>query len=277
MHPGRGGRLRSGVPDLPDQDRSASSTRMRSRGRSPTRRSSRGCAGVTILRPICGCRARSASRCSSCGGVLREQRDEFAHDLLQPTAPSCPRSIASSTPSRPASPRTTSAGSRTRCACATTRFGIAHRLPTGRRLHEKLADTARAPRARRASTPSSWPIPRATPERVRRARVGTQLDWFFDQWLGPYPRVDYAVADVHSRAAPGGGWDHRIACDKQRQRAGDRAGAGAGHREGRRSGPLLGVERRRPGHEPPTRHQRAALAMNRRTASTCSSCTPPRS
>ena len=89
---------------------------------------------------------------------------------------------------------------------------FAHALPTGRRIHEKLADTLGTSGLDRfykrlLAVPSRDPI--ALAERA----WGRDLDWFFAQWLGPYPEVDYSIADVDSRRE-GNRWHHRITITK---------------------------------------------------------------
>jgi hypothetical protein len=37
---------------------------------------------------------------------------------------------------------------------------------------------------------------------------GESLDWFWKQWLGPYPKVDYRFADVRSERAGKNSWRH---------------------------------------------------------------------
>jgi hypothetical protein len=49
------------------------------------------------------------------------------------------------------------------------------------------------------------------------AAAGESLGWFFRQWGGRYPRVDYAIAghSVARAADPGGGYTHTIRVDKR--------------------------------------------------------------
>ena len=67
--------------------------------------------------------------------------------------------------------------------------------PTGKTVYTKLRDLLGThavdsiTRAQLAGAPL-----RATAEKQR----GESLDWFWKQWLGPYPKVDYRFADVHT-------------------------------------------------------------------------------
>jgi hypothetical protein len=89
---------------------------------------------------------------------------------------------------------------------------FAHQLPTGRRIHEKLADTLGVA-GLDAFYRGLLDSPARDPVRVAEAAWGRELHWFFAQWLGPYPEVDYAIADVDSTPEPDG-WSHRIVIAK---------------------------------------------------------------
>lgn len=85
---------------------------------------------------------------------------------------------------------------------------FSHALPTGRRIHEKLADVMGREKlaALYASMAAS---PNASFRTAAERAYGYSLGWFFDQWLGPYPSVDYAVTQVtHERIE--GGWRYTI-------------------------------------------------------------------
>lgn len=89
---------------------------------------------------------------------------------------------------------------------------FSHELPTGRRIHEKLADTLGLERLdafyhRITARPGSDPV------RAASSAYGYDLRWFFDQWLGPYPSVDYAIADVKSERE-GERWRHEITIEQ---------------------------------------------------------------
>jgi hypothetical protein len=90
---------------------------------------------------------------------------------------------------------------------------FSHELPTGRRLHEKLVDTLR-PAALETFYRSITAFPKDDPVEAASLAYGHDLAWFFDQWLGVYPSVDYAVADVTSEATSTG-YHHRITIARQ--------------------------------------------------------------
>lgn len=86
---------------------------------------------------------------------------------------------------------------------------FANELPTGRRIHEKLIDLIgerdiATLYAELAAEPAS------DPQLVAEQVWGRELGWFFDQWLGPYPEVDYAIAEVNSKRLKTGRWRHEI-------------------------------------------------------------------
>ncbi len=89
---------------------------------------------------------------------------------------------------------------------------FSHALPTGRRLHEKLLDTAGG-EAVEAFYQALAAEPRADPVALASRAYGYTLGWFFDQWLGPYPAVDYRVHRVQSERE-GEGWRHRITVER---------------------------------------------------------------
>lgn len=85
---------------------------------------------------------------------------------------------------------------------------FSHELPTGRRIHEKLSDLL-APEKVATFYAGILGDKRADPYRLAERAYGYELDWFFDQWLGTYPEVDYAIVGVESDKV-GGGFEHRI-------------------------------------------------------------------
>ncbi len=85
---------------------------------------------------------------------------------------------------------------------------FAHDLPAGRRIHEKLVDLF-APVQLERFYRDMLAHPARDPIRTAEVAYGRELRWFFDQWLGPHPRIDYAITDVRSRATSNG-WDHEI-------------------------------------------------------------------
>jgi len=93
---------------------------------------------------------------------------------------------------------------------------FAHGLPTGRRLHGKLLDTL-GPRNVGAFYDALLGDLSADPVALAERIYGHTLGWFFDQWLGEYPEVDYWVGDVRSRR-DGAGWEHTITVHKRSRR-----------------------------------------------------------
>ncbi len=82
---------------------------------------------------------------------------------------------------------------------------FAHDLPTGRRIHEKLDDLLDDASLARWHA-LTVKFPNADPQRTAEAVWGRELDWFFDQWLGRYPEVDYAVGDLQRERLDDGRW-----------------------------------------------------------------------
>ncbi|HEY2745596.1 MAG TPA: hypothetical protein VGL86_13265 [Polyangia bacterium] len=77
--------------------------------------------------------------------------------------------------------------------------------PTGKTVYTKLRDllgTRAVDLLTRAQLAGVALRPEA--EKIR----GQPLDWFWKQWLGPYPPVDYRFADVHSERVGKHGWRH---------------------------------------------------------------------
>lgn len=72
---------------------------------------------------------------------------------------------------------------------------FSHELTTGRRIHEKLLDTL-GPERQAELYRRLLAEPSADPRPVAEQAYGYTLDWFFDQWLGPYPSVNYSVVGV---------------------------------------------------------------------------------
>ena len=93
---------------------------------------------------------------------------------------------------------------------------FSHELPTGRRIHEKLVDTL-PPKALGRFYGALFAAPGTDPQAAAERAYGYTLDWFFDQWLGPYPSVDYAIEDVDSHRR-GDRWVHRIVVHKHARR-----------------------------------------------------------
>ena len=85
---------------------------------------------------------------------------------------------------------------------------FANLLPTGRRIHEKLRDLL-TPAQLAAFYRQILDDPGADPVAAAEAAYGRRLGWFFGQWLGPYPSVNYRLKAVESERR-GDGWRHRI-------------------------------------------------------------------
>jgi len=85
---------------------------------------------------------------------------------------------------------------------------FSHELPTGRRLHEKLHDIM-TPSQRAQIYIGLVADADADPRRLAERTYGRRLDWFFDQWLAPHPRLDYSVRDIKT-ALVDGRYRHRI-------------------------------------------------------------------
>jgi hypothetical protein len=87
-------------------------------------------------------------------------------------------------------------------------LSFANELPTGRRIHEKLDDLL-SPPALAGFYAAVLADRDQDPRTAAEAAYGHRLGWFFDQWLGPYPAVDYAIGQVRS-SRTGSGWQHEI-------------------------------------------------------------------
>lgn len=144
--------------------------------------------------------------------VLREQRDAFAHDLLSRLTfvPAVDRFLYTQQASFSSQ---YFRGVEDEMRVRNHPLWFANLLPTGRRLHEKLADTIGRERLRELYR-ELFDHPSRDPQRLAERVWGRELDWFFAQWLGPYPLVDYTVKDVQTRPSPSGGFDHRIVIRK---------------------------------------------------------------
>ncbi len=90
---------------------------------------------------------------------------------------------------------------------------FSHALPTGRRLHGKLTDTL-GPQRVGSFYDALLRDLSSDPQALAEGVYGHALDWFFDQWLGEYPDVDYWVGDVDSVRVPSG-WQHTITIHKR--------------------------------------------------------------
>lgn len=93
---------------------------------------------------------------------------------------------------------------------------FSHALPSGRRIQEKLIDTL-TPDEIRCLIEGWFAHPEWSSRRAAERAYGYSLDWLYDQWLGPYPSVDYAVASVRTEAAKDG-YIHAIDVERHGER-----------------------------------------------------------
>jgi hypothetical protein len=91
-----------------------------------------------------------------------------------------------------------------------------HELPTGRRIHEKLKDTLGTRKLARFYQ-AMVDNPSIDPKRAAEVAYGFDLGWFFDQWLGTHPSVDYAIKAVEGEKH-GERWRYRITIEQVGER-----------------------------------------------------------
>lgn len=141
----------------------------------------------------------------------RALRDEFASDILRnfTFVPAVDRFLYTQQASFS---ETYFRGVEDKPALRNHALWYAHALPTGRRIHEKLADTLGPERLGRFYD-ALFEDPSRDPRREAEQAYGHTLDWFFSQWLGPYPDVDYAVAGVDGKREADG-WSYRITIER---------------------------------------------------------------
>ena len=145
----------------------------------------------------------------------REHRDEFAADILRNLTfvPAVDRFLYTQQASFS---HTYFRGVEDEWPLRNHPLWFSHELPTGRRLHEKLADTLSAEQLERYYR-ALVERPDADPIRLASEVYEHDLGWFFDQWLGPYPEVDYAIERVQSERIATG-WRHEIVVAKHSTR-----------------------------------------------------------
>lgn len=126
--------------------------------------------------------------------IAREHRDEFAGDLLRRLTfvPAVDRFLYTQQASFSSS---YFRGVEDDPPLRNHPLWFSHELPTGRRIHEKLSDTL-GREALVTFEERMFARPGARPKRQAEQAWGRTLSWFFDQWLGPYPDVDYLVESV---------------------------------------------------------------------------------
>jgi len=90
---------------------------------------------------------------------------------------------------------------------------LASSLPRGAVLNDKLVDLLGAERVRAILgeyASSGRPLRELLTE-----HAGEPMDWFFEQWLGPYPSVNYRIASIDSDVlGDGGGYRHRVVVER---------------------------------------------------------------
>jgi hypothetical protein len=145
----------------------------------------------------------------------REQADEFAADILRnfTFVPAVDRFLYTQQASFSQS---YFRGVEDRLLLRAHPLWFSHELPTGRRLHEKLLDTA-GEAAVEAFYETLAASPGANPVTAADTAYGYTMGWFFDQWLGPYPSVDYLLQRVRSERE-GERWRHEITVERSGQR-----------------------------------------------------------
>jgi hypothetical protein len=89
---------------------------------------------------------------------------------------------------------------------------FSHARPRGSVYYEKLRDLLPADAFATAMRQVVLGEARLRP--AAEAAAGADLGWFFRQWGGRYPRVNYRLGDRSVAAAPGGGWQHTVRVDK---------------------------------------------------------------
>jgi hypothetical protein len=145
----------------------------------------------------------------------REQADEFAADILRnfTFVPAVDRFLYTQQASFS---QAYFRGVEDRIPLRNHPLWFSHELPSGRRLHEKLLDTA-GPEAVEGFYRALASDPSGDPVAAAEAAYGHTMGWFFDQWLGPYPSVDYTLHAVRSERvvhAEGGGYRHEIVIER---------------------------------------------------------------
>ena len=148
--------------------------------------------------------------------VRKDHADEFAGDILRKLTfvPAVDRFLYTQ---QAAFSQTYFRGVEDQPALRNHPLWYAHGLPTGRRIHGKLTDTL-GPARLGAFYDALLADVSTDPVVQAEQAYGYTLAWFFDQWLGEYPEVDYWVGDVESQRHEGG-WQHTITIHKRSRQA----------------------------------------------------------
>lgn len=90
---------------------------------------------------------------------------------------------------------------------------LASTWPRGAVLHDKLVDLLDEEAVQELL--ERYPRQERSLRTLISGRAGEDMGWFFAQWMGPYPAVNYRIADVSSEEMAGGRHRHRIVVERQ--------------------------------------------------------------
>jgi hypothetical protein len=90
---------------------------------------------------------------------------------------------------------------------------IASAWPRGAVLHDKLVDLWSTAEVR--ALLERYPRDERPLGALISDHAGEEMGWFFDQWTGPYPAVNYRLVDVSSEDTADGRHRHRVTVERQ--------------------------------------------------------------
>ena len=90
---------------------------------------------------------------------------------------------------------------------------LANSWPRGAVLHDKLVDLVGADEVQELLR--RYQGDDRSLRQLASIQAGEDMGWFFEQWMGPYPSVNYRLADVSSEELPNGRHRHRITVERQ--------------------------------------------------------------